>query len=53
MTATTATTFENSFLYEECSIPVGMTLTEWRRESHGPQPARPGVVRGLLNRFLP
>ncbi len=53
LTAHTAPSFENCFLYEECTIPDGMTLSDWRREAHGPQPAPRRRVRSLLNRLLP
>jgi hypothetical protein len=52
-TAPTAPTFESCFLYEDCTIPAGLTLTEWRREARGPHSARRGFVRSLVNRLLP
>ena len=53
MNAQPALSFENSFLYEECTIPAGMTLSDWRRDARGPHPARRSVLRSVLGRLVP
>jgi hypothetical protein len=40
-----------SFLYVECDVPDGMTLTQWRRERIAQDERRSG--RRLLRRHAP
>ncbi len=42
-------TFSNSFLYEQCDVPPGKSLQEWRRSAlrESAPHRRPGVVARL------
>ncbi len=38
----------NSFQYEECDMPDGVSLTEWRRRTVKPDHRRAQVTSGVL-----
>ena len=38
----------NSFQYEHCDVPAGLSLTEWRARGQRPSQRRAQVTSGLL-----
>jgi|tagenome__1003787_1003787.scaffolds.fasta_scaffold20952815_4 hypothetical protein len=38
----------NSFLYEHCDVPDGVTLTDWERRTARPEHRRAQITGGFL-----